>query len=815
MKRRKQVLAERPSEVLLRQFDWSRFTGELCAFVRIELADGGYLPTGVNVKRAESEISVKRRLSSNTSNPTPSRYSLTLPRRTAEELTGEDEDDVDMETADSALEESEADDGIYDLPKLAEVVDYVDDQGDMVDFDMLKDLAMEMDEEAEDLAQNVRMKRDRIPSGHRSTLSPKKRTSTASPRKSRSSLPIMREEDGYTADVDTLRSDRATQMVRQVSRWSKHSTSPVRPDNEEWAIRDMLPPPPGQASASGAAGPSRPAFNFAARQNDAERVDWDSQTPVRREKSGRALRGEVIQRDYAEDRDHTPRPRGQNSRLSPDRAGASIVPDLAVDPAIAADMHTPKRNIRDPTQEFVATPGIFHEEQEAEEIEVLENIGLTDDRPVERVSEAPIAARVPAVPELARPVDGGVSVSSEMIRTPSQDIDDILPDPALLRLQPGPTVSREVSRAPGPVARSSKRPTRLVEEDESEGEDEVVYIERPAQPTAQGPYISSRPRSSTRPSDFAVPTAEEEEADRRLLSHPATPRHRQSTTTTDIKPMRDPDFLIAPGLRRQTNQRAPSRAPFARIHSVQPAEPDLDPYLYDEDGQPLAEDEEYVLPLDYSPERSMLHGPTGRQSSSYSRISGKRKWTKPEEILLYRTVQKVPLSEEYPLRVVWYLHGEFGVLTKTLADFNPQHMKDKMRVIVSARYNKRKPVLARARFWLATGHPDKEALAEEMAEWKARARAERLAENERIRLAQAKAKGMKKGRKSRSRKRAREEEETEEDELDSDLESEGEDGKGDEESGAEREGVPETADEGEAADQDGGLVSLAFPIYND
>lgn len=140
-------------------------------------------------------------------------------------------------------------------------------------------------------------------------------------------------------------------------------------------------------------------------------------------------------------------------------------------------------------------------------------------------------------------------------------------------------------------------------------------------------------------------------------------------------------------------------------------------FLLEDDGSPLETDPTYTIPTGHKPKPSVLHGRVGKQATIYSRMAGVRKWTDEEQVLLYRTVQKVPLDEQYPLRVVWYLHGEYGTLSNDLEDFNTQHMKDKMKTIVHARYNNRRPIEGRARYWLppvpaADGrgsipHPDK------------------------------------------------------------------------------------------------------------
>jgi hypothetical protein len=74
--------------------------------------------------------------------------------------------------------------------------------------------------------------------------------------------------------------------------------------------------------------------------------------------------------------------------------------------------------------------------------------------------------------------------------------------------------------------------------------------------------------------------------------------------------------------------------------------------------------------------------------------------------------------------VVWNLHGEHGELSTELQDYNPQHMKDKMKTIVQTRFNNDRVIEGRARFWLPAvenedgtdtmTHPDKLALQAEL-----------------------------------------------------------------------------------------------------
>jgi hypothetical protein len=229
-----------------------------------------------------------------------------------------------------------------------------------------------------------------------------------------------------------------------------------------------------------------------------------------------------------------------------------------------------------------------------------------------------------------------------------------------------------------------------------------------------------------------------------------------------------------------------------------------DDFLHDKDGSPLEPDPTYTIPAGHVPLPSLLHGRIDGQVSSYSRMTGGRRWTYKQQLLLYRTIQKVPLDQPYPCRVVWYLHGEYGVLSHRLEDYNPQHMKDKMKTIVQVRYNNESPVEGRARFWLppvpdpngqgTVTHPKKlklqrkvdqackkrkgkereiyRARAEEALRKKDEEKAKKAAEREKAKQAKkGKGKGKGKGRKRAARSPSEEEEEEdEEDEEDGEEE---------------------------------------------
>lgn len=336
---------------------------------------------------------------------------------------------------------------------------------------------------------------------------------------------------------------------------------------------------------------------------------------------------------------------------------------------------------------------------------------------------------------------------------------------------------------------------------------------RPAPPTATHVH-----RNFSAGDDFADVDHEEDAEDRQLLnrvpsvtSH-ATPRPSRPITQLQAESPhvhiksspRSPRFDDFNRMPRPSIPPRPAPGPAsastpARPRAVTSLAPEHDPYIFDDDGQPLRPNPEYVTPRKYAPERSLLHGRIDAQSTSYSRLSGRRRWTKAEELLLYRTVQQVPLEEEYPLRAVWYLHGEYGTLSTSLAEFNPQHMKDKMRVIVNARRYKRQLILGRARYYLPNNDEDKIAFLEEWKEWKEEQKAklreemQKRAQEEANERAAAAAKRQEAARRRKAGKKVDESEEEDE------LESEGEEGG---QNGAAEDALDEEEDNDQHAVQD-------------
>lgn len=232
----------------------------------------------------------------------------------------------------------------------------------------------------------------------------------------------------------------------------------------------------------------------------------------------------------------------------------------------------------------------------------------------------------------------------------------------------------------------------------------------PRSPDLLLPY---KPRKSLPASPLAL--QRQAPASRRVSSHQAPSAQKAPSSSRARVPSSDrtplPDDEAAP---RAASLRLPSQdaVPAAFLPVQVPHHADR--LMVDWDGGPLETDEEYVIPPDYNPKASRLHGKVNGAGFRYARKSGKRRWTDAEELTLYRTLQKVPMSESYPLRVVWYLHGEWGVHSRVLSEFNPQHMKDKMRVIIDRRRNQRLPIVGRARAFLPATDPRRDEFNAEM-----------------------------------------------------------------------------------------------------
>ena len=406
---------------------------------------------------------------------------------------------------------------------------------------------------------------------------------------------------------------------------------------------------------------TNPKFNFATKQVDAIQVDWESQSPA-----PTLLRSPTPIRTSL-----TPRPVPPPNVRSRLKRPTEFVNRVSMPPP-ALRVPIDIANLRRSSIPSVrrSLPVALHEdaEEQLEDIEELhdafENI-LPDTQQLQGdLGDSPDGPRTPQDVDLAEMLPG----SSQLLGDQDSDGGDV----------------GNLGLVVGEV---------MVVDEQVDPADEPAHPFKP--PTSQHLMGSSRPRPSGDALEFSQPEAEEDEEDRLLLQ---TREALSSSPLLSVKSSPRPSHI-----------------------SVPPPDPTNDPFLFNADGSSLEIDESYQVPRNHVARRSRIHGQIEGQSTSYSRISGKRKWTKAEELLLYRTVQKVPLLVQYPLRVVWYLHGEHGVLSHDLEQFNPQHMKDKMRLIVNTRSNNRRPILGRARYFFPGSHPDRKAFDEEMEELRARA----------------------------------------------------------------------------------------------
>lgn len=528
----------------------------------------------------------------------------------------------------------------------------------------------------------------------------------------------------------------------------KKRTAFVNVDEEEWAVRDFaglrnIDPIQHELSAR--------RFHFAAPQGDAVQVDWESQSPAhwRASLTPRVRFGSRLDASVAATTPRSilrsPQPDGSPRSNDHGKPTASALRSQHVNPSPRSPSSLPRHMILplrsdssthtamprvslNPAAELISyrmerTPSVSKQsaaaDDEAEEDELLEDADLQD--------------LLPDIPQLR----GDVPQSSNEPRTPlDANIADLLPDLPHAKHGEEPGVVDEMDPIQGlgmdffvpeglPALAVRAIPTvsdPVIDLNHalpigtlpvSANGIDSLYQGNVAPPTSQRAIVSSRPRNSRETQEFATPDPREDQEDWQSLSD-LTAQGLPRRTTWRTANAAAPSIKQSPGspdLLRPDVPRVIHRGP--RRAREMTGE---DLYLVDADGTPLESDPNYIIPRNHVAKRSRIHGQVEGQSTSYSRLSGRRKWTQAEEILLYRTIQKVPLSGEYPLRVVWFLHGEYGTLSHDLEQFNPQHMKDKMRVIVNARANNRRPVTGRARFFLPGNHPDKLAFNEEMNE---------------------------------------------------------------------------------------------------
>ncbi|GMK59889.1 hypothetical protein CspeluHIS016_0901060 [Cutaneotrichosporon spelunceum] len=155
-----------------------------------------------------------------------------------------------------------------------------------------------------------------------------------------------------------------------------------------------------------------------------------------------------------------------------------------------------------------------------------------------------------------------------------------------------------------------------------------------------------------------------------------------------------------------------------------------DPYLVDDDGQPLGPKSEYVVPADWVPPTSRIHGKMDGKTYQYSRLDGRRvRFTEAESLLLWRTIQQVPMSVANPVDVAAYFYGEFGVYSKALAPYNKQHMRSRLVTMCETRVNRGLLIEGRARMFLPPRHTARQEYEEDKKDFRD-AEKERLAVKE-------------------------------------------------------------------------------------
>lgn len=564
-------------------------------------------------------------------------------------------------------------------------------------------------------------------------------------------------EDMFAALQDETPATRSTPLKRQRDREeSDHE--------EDWEVRDGQTP---RALLLNANVPGR-FFNFAQRQMDAVQIEWNSQTP--RGSSARASssrpdvpydhQGEFIDKARVAERssrtrkptvarkslpairpqaESPPSPMSAGSRQSDRARSYSPIPSVSLPsspPPIRASGIHPRQglatdtarqmDVQDGKRSRLARTGAALEE---EEVEMVEG------------NDSDIGDLMPDTQQLM----GELAQSSMGPRTPTESVfDDIMPSESqMLGTLAEPNGSRKTGQSQ--LARVTDNSLAVIRDDQVldyqfagdvDVPEPVTEESAPPMPrTTQRLLASQRSRKSGEASDFVSPDQSSDEEDRVLLHQGTQPTHERESSVL-----------------RNHIATSPPVEP-----ASSPEEAFIDPFLVDEEGHPLEPNPKYRMPHNFVQQRSRIHGRIGDQSTSYSRISGRRKWTKTEELLLYRTLQQVPWEEPYPIRVVWCLHGEYGVLSHDLEDFNPQHMKDKMRTTVQARWNNQREVNGRARAFLSGTNPLRQDYEREVEQW----RAARKRELRNARMAESQTEEPVRRKESAKKRRARDSEEEE------------------------------------------------------
>ncbi|WWC68548.1 uncharacterized protein I206_102477 [Kwoniella pini CBS 10737] len=481
-------------------------------------------------------------------------------------------------------------------------------------------------------------------------------------------------------------------------------------EDEDWVVKDAVPTTDTSQikfrSKDSAEHPSKgPRFDWTARQADAIQVEWDSQSlhenglrsPDPGTGATRSTVGISGEEAETQTRNTTPLPFNPNIHSSVygrliETDPTAVPPHIRAQPFVFPPPPFPPTNGRSkPIPGLPLMEQLTPNEQEKSEEEEQELVEGTD-------TQNPAPSQRP-------PVD----LLNDVLEDDEDEFADLLPSEAQLAPQSG---DDRLKKAHGTTLRNGDLEYLASEPPHDDGAGQISVQ------TSQNHYMSSRPRKSYEAHSFVVPDQDEDDEDRQLLNQASSPdlSHRDWSEQLNVKSELTQDVL---GLHRFTNGVHPSSFRRQRGSTVPYLADDEDPFLHDEDGTPLQAEDLYLAPVGQtSPRRSRIHGKTNTSLSGYCRLTGKRKWTKEEELLLYRTVQKVPLEEEYPLRIVWQLYGEFGRMGNQLKWYNTQHMKDKLRTTVKRRQNEGRKVEGRVRAWAARGTREREEWEEEWEEYK-------------------------------------------------------------------------------------------------
>ncbi|WVF65886.1 hypothetical protein IAT40_000623 [Kwoniella sp. CBS 6097] len=523
-------------------------------------------------------------------------------------------------------------------------------------------------------------------------------------------------------------------------------------EEDTWAVRNYVSPrtsaSPSNYPTNGEPAVQKPKFDWTARQHDAVQIEWDSQSLEGIGGRERLTEGEENEDSGAEDwspldddqHGSLPVVAGSSGsaiteRLSQDRqqekdasneshlqgnapmSHSRQMSPRARDPSAPTANHSPPplRALQDSSTPRKAGPSTtirrkafvaLSDEEEDEEIEGA--LPRLREQTSEHTAPAAGEVRPSAILDEGDEDEFGDLLPSE--EEFSRIVEDSIPerddreDVLLADLPPDGPLDDPVQQRSFDIADNAYDDIALSRARI------VVRQLNPVLPTSQTAYISPRARRRTEPHDFIPPDENEDLQDRDLLQRSASlilgpSASRVGSQSAKSEPL-SPVIMNVNNFVRRNSKPPLKKQPGVPVLGIRHRD-EVDPFLHDQDGSPLDPDELYVIPDDYSEPKSKIHGRVNQSASTYCRLSGPRKWTGEEELLLYRTVQKVPAGEQYPLQVVKALHGEYGMLSHKLKWFNTQHMKDKMRTTVQRRINQGRLVVGRARAWAKDGSKER------------------------------------------------------------------------------------------------------------